>query len=219
MRTMVTTRDRIIVATNEVFRRKGYNGASLSQISEASGVTIGSIYHFFPAGKEALGVAVIETTGTVYGELFESIAAAASDPASAYRDMFVGAAFVLEDTDFIDPCPIGTIAREVANTSEPLRAAASDAFRSWIQAARNHLEAAGVPPDRAEELATVFVATMEGCFVLSRSMRNTSPMFAAGRCLAGLVEQAVADAARDRPTRASRKDAGTGPLAPTRGRS
>lgn len=197
---MVTTRDRIVVATNELFRRQGYNGTSISQISEASGATIGSIYHFFPGGKEALAVAVIETTGGVYRELFEAIVAEASDPASAYRDFFAGAAAVLEQTDFIDPCPIGTIAREVANTSEPLRVAASNAFASWVRAATNHLVAAGVPTEQAEEFATLFVSVVEGTFVLSRTQRSTKPLAAAGRYLAGLVEGAIAEAARLRPS-------------------
>ena len=100
---MVSTRDRIIVATNELFRRNGYNGTSLSQISKAANATIGSIYHFFPGGKEALAVATVETTGAVYRELFETIAKEASDPATAYVDFFTAAAAVLEDSGYIDP--------------------------------------------------------------------------------------------------------------------
>jgi AcrR family transcriptional regulator len=159
---MASTRDRIIVATNELFRRHGYNGTSLSQISAASNATIGSIYHFFPGGKEALAVAVVDATGAVYRELFESIAADAESPPAAYVDFFTGAAIVLEESDFIDPCPIGTIAREVANASEPLREATGRAFASWIAAARTHLTAAGVRPDVADELAALFVSTVEG---------------------------------------------------------
>ena len=159
---MATTRDRIIVATNELFRRHGYNGTSLSQISEAAEATTGSIYHFFPGGKEALGVAVIDTTGAVYRELFESIAAEQPDPASAFQSFFAGAASVLEESDFIDPCPIGTIAREVANTSEPLRQAAERAFNSWIASAKNYFINSGVDPDAANDLAKMFVATVEG---------------------------------------------------------
>jgi AcrR family transcriptional regulator len=192
---MAATRDRIIAATNELFRRRGYNGTSLSQISEAASATIGSIYHFFPGGKEALAVAVVETTGAVYRELFESIVAEADNPAAAYIDFFAGAAAMLEQSDFIDPCPIGTIAREVANTSEPLRRAAKDAFDSWIGAARDHLTAAGIPADTANDLATVFVSTVEGVFVLSRTQRATAPLNAAGRHLAALVEHAITDAA------------------------
>ncbi len=191
---MVGTRDRIIVATNELFRRHGYNATTLTQISEASAAPIGSIYHFFPGGKEALAVAVVETTGAVYRELFESIVAGASDPAAAYVDFFTGAAAVLEESDFIDPCPIGTIAREVANTSEPLREAAKRAFDSWIAAAHDHLTAAGIPSDAADELATVFVATVEGTFVLSRTQRTTTPLIFAGRHLAALLANATTDA-------------------------
>ncbi|MEL6981216.1 MAG: TetR/AcrR family transcriptional regulator [Actinomycetota bacterium] len=188
------TADRIVVATNELFRRQGYNGTSLSQISKASEATIGSIYHFFPGGKEALAVAVIDTTGSVYRELFESIADAADDLATGFQDVFTGAAAVLEETDFIDPCPIGTVAREAANTNEPLRAAADRAFDSWVDAAAGRLRALGVDERGAKELATMFVATLEGCFVLSRTKRSTEPLRVAGRHVADLAARAIAAA-------------------------
>lgn len=122
---------------------------------------------FFPGGKGALPVAVIETTGTIYRELGESIAQDASDPAHAYVDFFDGAAAMLEESGFIDPCPIGTVAREVANTNEPLRAAAAELFDSWIEAATRRLVDAGVVDEHAAQLAPVFVATVEGTFVLN----------------------------------------------------
>lgn len=188
---MAPTRDRILVATIELFRRQGYNGTALSQISEASGATIGSIYHFFPGGKEALAVAAIETSGAVYRELFEAILAAATDPAEGIRDVFIGAAAVLAETDYIDPCPIGTIAREVANTSDPLRRAAADTFASWIDAATQHLRSAGVSETEASSLAMLCVMTIEGAFVLSRTTRTTTPLETAGRYLGDLVQQAI----------------------------
>lgn len=190
---MTETRERIIAATNELFRRQGYHGTSLAQISAAAGATIGSIYHFFPGGKEALGVAVIDTTGAVYRELFESIAADAADAPAAFRDLFVGAAAVLEETDFVDPCPVGTVAREVANTSEPLRTATDRAFASWIDAAGRHLVTAGADPGSARDLAEVIVATLEGCFVLSRARRDTTPLHTAARTVHQLAVAAVHD--------------------------
>jgi AcrR family transcriptional regulator len=195
---MAETRDRIIVATNELFRRYGYNGTSLSQISVAANATIGSIYHFFPGGKEALAVAVVETTGDIYRQLFELIAQEASDPAQAYVDFFAGAATVLEESGYIDPCPIGGLAREVANTSEPLRLAAANVFESWIDAATRHLVDAGVSSEQATRLAQVFVATVEGMFVLSRTQRSTAPLQAAGRSLGQLVTQGIDEARRTR---------------------
>lgn len=185
------TRARIITATGELFRRHGYNGTSLSQVSTAAPATIGSIYHFFPGGKEALAAAVIDSTGSVYRELFESVVAESDDIVSAFADFFAGAALVLIESDFIDPCPIGTVAREVASTSEPLRQAAEVAFDSWVQSATDALVRAGIEPPHATDIAILFVTTIEGCFVLSRTKRSTEPLLAVARLVAPLVASAV----------------------------
>ena len=141
-------------------------------------------------------VAVIKTTGTSYRQLFESIAAQATDPASAYVDFFAGAGVVLAQSGYLDPCPIGSLAREVAHTREPLRLAAAAVFVSWIEAATGHLVEAGVPGQRATELATCFVATLEGTFVLSRTLRSTAPLISAGALVGHLVAQALQEGAR-----------------------
>ncbi|MDH3730595.1 MAG: TetR/AcrR family transcriptional regulator [Acidimicrobiia bacterium] len=195
---MSETRNRIISATNELFRVHGYHGTSLSEISKAAAATIGSIYHFFPGGKESLTVAVIKSTGAIYRELFEMIAAEAADPTAAFVDFFEGAAAVLTESDFLDPCPIGTIAREVASTNDVIRLAAREAFESWIDAAAHQLTSAGVRSEVAHDLAILFVATLEGSFIISRTQRSVEPMLAAGRRMAPLIDAAVEDGLRSR---------------------
>ena len=91
---MPTTRARIVTATTELFRRQGFNGTSMAEITHAAGATTGSLYHFFPGGKHQLAMEVIETSGAAYRELFEMIADAATDPVSAVGDFFEGAAVV-----------------------------------------------------------------------------------------------------------------------------
>jgi hypothetical protein len=145
----------------------------------------------FPGGKEALAASVIESTGVVYRELFEAIAAEADDVASAFADFFAGAADVLIETDFIDPCPIGTVAREVASTNELVRKAAEAAFDSWVRSATETMVSAGIEPKHAADLATLFVATTEGCFVLCRTKRSTEPLDAVGRLIVPLVTSTV----------------------------
>ena len=71
---MPSTRDRILTATNELFRRNGYNGTSVKQITIAAQVPMGSLYHFFPEGKDQLAREAIETSGPAYQQLFEIIA-------------------------------------------------------------------------------------------------------------------------------------------------
>src|SRR3954471_14779355 len=166
MQVVADTRDRFLTATNESFRRRGYNGTSLKHVTAAASAPTGSLYHFFPGGKDELAAEVITTSGAAYRELFEAIGGAAAGPEAAVTDFFDGAAAVLEETDFIDPCPIGTVAREVASTNEPLRVATERVFSSWIESAATHLAAAGVARDESERLALTIVAALEGGFVL-----------------------------------------------------
>ena len=188
---MASTRDRIITATAELFRRQGYNGTSLKQVTLAAGAPFGSLYHGFPGGKEELAEVVIEASGAAYRELFEVIADAAPDIATGIGDFFDGAALVLEETGYIDACPIGTVALEVASTNDRLRQATDRVFASWVEAATERLLAAGIARDDADDLAQVMVAAIEGGFMLSRAARSPGPMRAAGRQVRRLVAAAV----------------------------
>ena len=193
---MATTRDRILTATNELFRRHGFNGTSIKQITLAAQVPMGSLYHFFPEGKDQVAREAIETSGPAYEQLFEIIADEAADVSEAVTNFFEGAAEVLEATDFIDICPIGTVAREVASTNDSLRVATANVFASWIAAVAARLEAAGVPDPEANGLATTVVASLEGGLMLARAARNTAPLLATGTAIRLLVDTALALCAR-----------------------
>jgi len=184
----VETRERIVTATNELFRRSGYNGTSLSQIVKASEATTGSLYHFFPGGKDELTAVVLRTSGASYAELVEMIVRAAIDPAVGMREAFDGAAALMVESDFIDPCPIGTIAREVASSNEALREVAAEVMRQWADMLSDIYVGAGVPAARAATLATTTIAVIEGGFILARTHRDVAPFLAAGDTL----QQAIA---------------------------
>ena len=53
------TVDALLEATARILVKEGYEGASTNKIAEAAGVSIGSLYQYFPA-KEALVAAVID---------------------------------------------------------------------------------------------------------------------------------------------------------------
>jgi AcrR family transcriptional regulator len=188
---MAATRDRIVTATGELFRRHGYNGTSLKQVTVAADAPFGSLYHFFPGGKEELADAVLRTSGAAYRELFEVIFDAASDAAQAVTDFFDGAALVLEETDYVDACPIGTVALEVASTNDRLRRTTADVFATWTDSATARLRTAGIDDARAAELAVALVAGIEGGFMLSRAARRPEPMRTTGRVLRELVEASL----------------------------
>lgn len=54
------TRPRIIQAAMTLFIEKGYKGVSVKDIAEAVSITPAALYYYFPDGKEALFMAVLE---------------------------------------------------------------------------------------------------------------------------------------------------------------
>ena len=56
---VVTEGADVLPALGEVFREHGFEGASLSVIGKRTGLGKGSLYHFFPGGKEEMAAAVL----------------------------------------------------------------------------------------------------------------------------------------------------------------
>jgi AcrR family transcriptional regulator len=186
-----STKDRIVDASAELFRRNGYTGTGVKQIVAAAGAPFGSLYHFFPGGKEQLGDEVIRTSGAMYGLLIGAIFDPAPDVVTAVEHFFAGAAQTLVETDYADACPIATVALEVASTNAVLRQATADVFESWIAGGAERFEAAGLSPARAREVTVAMLAALEGAFVLCRAMRTTEPLHIAGATMAAAVREAL----------------------------
>lgn len=174
------TRERILAATAELFRRQGYTGTGLKTVVAEAGAPFGSLYHHFPGGKQQLGVEVVRSSGAYFQALVSAVYDAQATTAESVWAVFAGAAQTLEETDYVDACPIATVALEVASTDEVLRVATAEVFTSWIEALTERLDG-----DRDRALAVI--GALEGAFVLSRALRSTEPMYAAGRlAVAGL---------------------------------
>jgi AcrR family transcriptional regulator len=64
------SKEEIIKDIDRVFRRDGFAGATLSKLTEATGLERASLYHYFPKGKKDMGYAVTET---ILQELSEKV--------------------------------------------------------------------------------------------------------------------------------------------------
>jgi AcrR family transcriptional regulator len=175
----VPTRDRILFATAELFRRQGYNGTGLKQVVAEADAPFGSLYHHFPGGKQELGEEVIHSAGAFFQALVTAVYDEEATTEAAVRAVFAGAGETLEATDYEDACPIATVALEVASTDDRLRRATAEVFEHWTEAITERLG------DRQNGLA--IIAALEGAFVLCRASRSTEAMQAAGEMAAALV--------------------------------
>ncbi|RSN27026.1 TetR family transcriptional regulator [Amycolatopsis sp. WAC 04169] len=188
------TRERIVNAGAELLRRNGYTGTGVKQIVEAANAPFGSLYHFFPGGKEQLGEEVIRTSGMMYLALFEIFFADEPDLIHGIEACFASAAETLKATDYADACPIATVALEVASTNEKLRIATADVFTAWIETGAEKLGKYGLGPESARRLTIALVNSLEGAFVLSRSLRDTEALEVAGASSVAFARTLLRDA-------------------------
>lgn len=193
---MTATRDRIVDAAADLFRTQGYAGTGMKQVVTAAAAPFGSVYHFFPGGKQELAGAAIERAGTFYGDLVLAILDAEDDVVAGTRAVFDGAAEVLVETGYADACPIATVGLEVASTNDELRAACDRVFSAWIEVLAGRIEAGGAAPAAARSAAIAVIALLEGAFLLSRTARTTEAMRATGDAAVATVAAAVGRAIR-----------------------
>lgn len=191
---MESTKDRIVIASAELFRRQGLTATGLKQIVRESKAPFGSIYHFFPGGKDELADEVIRRSGAFYELLFAAIMDPAPDVATGVRDFFAGAGETLKATDYADACPIAVVALEVASTNDRLRQATADVFESWIAELSRRFTEAEIEEQETRALSITVLAGLEGAFLFCRALRSTEAMDAAGESAAAAVRTALAAA-------------------------
>ena len=188
---VTTTRERILDASAELFRRQGLTGTGIKQILAQAEAPFGSLYHHFPGGKDELAAETITRAGEFYGRLVAGKIAEQPDLVSGIRAAFVGAGETLESTGYADACPVETVALEVASTNEPLRLATADVFESWLGGLAARLAREGIGPDQARALALTILSALEGAFVLARATRSTAALDSCADAMASLVEAAL----------------------------
>src|SRR5438552_6242738 len=124
----VDTRDRIVAAAAQLYGRYGYTGVGLKQVAAESGSPIGSLYHFFPGGKDELAAEALRMSGAGYQTLVEGILENMPELASGIEQSFALAAEVVESSGWVDACWIEPVAHEVASANGPRREAPAAIF-------------------------------------------------------------------------------------------
>ncbi|MFC5759218.1 TetR/AcrR family transcriptional regulator [Rhizobium sp. GCM10022189] len=158
----------IVPLLAEIFRELGYEGTTLSRITERTGIGKGSLYHFFPGGKEEMAAAVLADVDVwferaVYEPLRRDDAAAAIDAMWAnVMDYFRSGRRI---------CLVGAFALD--ETRERFSPAIRDYFVRWIEALCRALVRAGCGEAAALAAAEEAVSGIQGALVLSRALDDT----------------------------------------------
>lgn len=179
-----STREAILTAAAELMRRKGYGAVGMKDIAEAAGAPIGSLYHHFRGGKVQIAREALINAGAAYALLIPAIVDEHTDLGEAIEAVYTQAAEDMAGTGFANMCPVGTVAAEVADTVEELRATSASVFDAWIEGGTAYFVGRGLDAPQARDVTLALVGALEGAFILARTLRSTEPLLAAGRALA-----------------------------------
>lgn len=169
---MSAARDQIIATTCTLLELQGYHATGLNQIVKDSGSPKGSLYHYFPGGKDELTEQALMQVGAAVLARIRANMTLHDDPALAIRAFVRMVADAVEASGFQTGGPITTVALETAATNERLRAACEAIYTSWIDALAEKLLAGGIDADTADQRAQVVIAALEGGIILSRTRRS-----------------------------------------------
>lgn len=188
-----STRDRLVGAAARLFQERGYAATGLAEILALSGAPKGSLYHYFPGGKEDLAIAAAELAGARFRQsLVQEMNDASSTP-DLVRRFGARLAGWLDKSGFTQGCPLATLALEQAPHSPALSATLSELFDGWQGVLAGRLEADGLGPARSAELATLILSGLEGALILARVAHNTAPL---DRCVTALSSLIAAEITR-----------------------
>lgn len=183
---MTTARDQILQTTSTLLEKQGCHATGLNEIIRESGAPKGSLYYYFPDGKDQLvSEAVLEAARAVADRIHANLAEIGL-PAFILRIAESVAA-----SGFAAGSPLTSVAMESATTNERINTACRQAYDMLISAFQEYLLARGMETARAGELATFITAAIEGGIILSRTQHSTVPLHVTADLLGSTLQRAI----------------------------
>lgn len=161
----VSERADVIPLIAEAFRDLGYDGASMSRITERTGLGKGSLYHFFPGGKEEMASAVLAEVDEWF-DLHIFVPLRQKPPREAIIGMWIAVNKYFLSGRRV--CLVGAFALD--ETRDRFAGVVADYFWRWIEALADALRRGGHTNDKARALAEDAVIGIQGAIVLSRAL-------------------------------------------------
>ncbi|MFF4384270.1 TetR/AcrR family transcriptional regulator [Kitasatospora sp. NPDC001547] len=177
----------MVRATSRLLQRQGYEGTGIKQISREAEATLGSVYHFFPGGKQELAAEAIRHGDEEFAVLLRAGFDSSPDLGEAMTACTRLLAEELRASDWQDGCPITSTALETVGRVPVIEEAVTEAFANWQAVVAERLSAAGIGEEDARELAGTVISTLEGAELAAQVARSEEPLLVAGKHLARLL--------------------------------
>ncbi|MBE8362745.1 TetR/AcrR family transcriptional regulator [Leptospira borgpetersenii] len=172
----LSSRERLIQTTAQFLQEKGYYGTGLKDILKLSGTPSGSLYHYFPDGKEELTAAAIRSAGRRLEKQIETTIENHPDLYRALQEITSRLSQKLIDSGFQKGCPIATVVLEIAAESDRIQKVCSSIYFKWQNLLSAFLQRSEMKEDQVKPVSILLLAVIEGALVLCRAHRSIEPL-------------------------------------------
>ena len=138
----------------------------MSILSKATGLGKGSLYNFFPGGKDEMMDAVLADIDHWFATTVFTPLEQAHDPAAAITSMIGKVTTYFRSGGRV--CLVGWVGLGSSGNAFSVRI--KGYFARWISALAHCLEAGHVPPPQAGPLAEETVCGIQGAIILARAL-------------------------------------------------
>ena len=166
------TRQKILTTTSNLLERQGYHATGLNQIVKESATPRGSLYYYFPDGKEELAAEAVTQRMNAMADYTRYFLGEIDDPAEAIHAMIVDISRKMAQQGCCTGAPIAAVALEASNTSERIRKACMTGYQGLQDVLAAKLVMGGFSAERAAALATTINASIEGAMIISRTKQD-----------------------------------------------
>lgn len=188
---MPSTRDLIIQAACTLLEKQGYPATSLDEIVKESGAPKGSLYYYFPDGKEQIVSEAVLYAGKILVERMRGELARYDNPIQALYEYIMRLAGKVEEKHFTAGNPLTIVAVEAAGASERISQACRDVYAQIESVLQEKLLCCGLSDSEAAERARLTLASLEGGIILSRVHRTADPLRSVANHLNGTLQGTV----------------------------
>ena len=156
-------------AIRDVLRQRGYEGATLAVLAEATGLGKPSLYHHFPGGKEDMAKAALDMVERGLDEMFQAPQAAGGTAAARLDRMFTALDAYYQSGRM--GCLLAVLALQ--RGEHGLSGRVAGMFRIWIARLAALCRDAGIPD--GEQRAETAIALIQGGLVLAAGLDSPDP--------------------------------------------
>ncbi len=171
MRPQKIADDQLLPALTRVFRTKGYEGASLKELAEVTGLKKASLYHRFPDGKQEMAESVLEYMGQwVTINIFNILTNEKYPPETRLKHALVQIGKLYDGGK--DGCIFRAFSMQAG--LDLFQEGIKKGMNDWLNVFKNLGTAMGLSDKIAEENALQSLIDIQGSLILSKGLQDNN---------------------------------------------